>query len=108
MAVVNIPPDRRIYDLGLINGSVHVYNTGNPPGGATVYSITILNVGAWTDVPIQIGHTHTYPAGGNRVYVQNMGPSKLQVLYVTNEMTVAEAGGHEVKAFPAQAAGAPI
>ncbi|WP_437862952.1 hypothetical protein [Sorangium sp. So ce363] len=100
MAVVNIPPNQVIYKLGPIPGTMHVYNTGNPGGGATTYNITILNVGAWTDVVIQTGHTDTYQPNGNVVFVQNLGPSRLQVLYVESELTVEQAGGRSVKEFP--------
>ncbi|HEX5705831.1 MAG TPA: hypothetical protein VFX96_00935 [Pyrinomonadaceae bacterium] len=81
MAVVNIPPDNQIYNLGIINGTMHVYNTNNPPAAATQYNLTIIHVGNWMNVGILPGHTDSYPAGGNAVYIQNIGPSRLQVLH---------------------------
>lgn len=79
-AVQNIPPDGRIYNLGRIPGQLHVYNTGRPGGGNTNYHLTIVHVGYF---PRQLppGHTHSYNAAGNAVYIQNNGPSTLQVLY---------------------------
>ena len=102
MAVVNVPPDGLIYTLGRINGNVHVYNTNNPPAAHTIYSITIVSVNAWLDVSIDPGHTNTYPAGGNAVYIQNMGLSRLQVLYLDGDivLTPKQAGWKTVDQTP--------
>ena len=86
-AVIDIPPDNRIYSLGKIQGTFHVYNTGNPPGGNTAYELTIVNQNAYQGV-LQPGHTDTFNGGGNAVYIQNHGPSKLQVLTLQAERTV--------------------
>ncbi|MGK3967057.1 hypothetical protein WMF38_23150 [Sorangium sp. So ce118] len=101
MPVVNVAPNSVIYKLGPIPGTMHIYNTGNPGGGATTYNLTILNVGVWTDVVIQTGHTDTYQPNGNVVFIQNLGPSRLQVLYVESELTVEQAGGRAVSELPA-------
>ena len=85
MSVVNVPPDQQIYNLGIINGTMHVYNTNQPAGAATQYDLTIIHVGYWGNVGILPGHTDSYPAGGNAVYIQNQGPSRLQVLYLPEE-----------------------
>ena len=103
MAVVNIPPDNTIYGLGQINGTMHVYNTNNPPGGNTTYDLTIVNVNHWANVVIQPGHTDPYPAGGNAVYIQNHGPSRLQVLYDDGDgegSTPEEAGWETADEMP--------
>jgi hypothetical protein len=48
----------------------------------------------WANVGILPGHTDSYPAGGNAVYIQNHGASRLQVLYIEqqNELTPEDAG----------------
>lgn len=84
MAVVNIPPDGQIRALGQIPGTMHVYNTGNPAGGNSTYSVTILTVNVWLNVVIAQGGTDSYPANNNVTYIQNNGPNRLQVLYVAN------------------------
>jgi hypothetical protein len=81
-AVVNIPPNGAIHSLGVINSTMHIYNTGNPAGGNSTYNLTIVNVNNWMGVVIQQGHTDTYNPAGNAVYIQNNGPNGLQVLYV--------------------------
>lgn len=102
MAVVNVPPDGRIYSLGRIVSEMHVYNTNNPPADGTRYYLTIVNVGEYPNVLIQPGHTQTYHPHGNAVYIQNNGPSRLQVLYVDQgqERTPEEAGWTVVSEKP--------
>lgn len=88
MAVVNIPPNNNIYALGKIAGALYVYNMGKPRDGnqPTTYSVTITNVNAWPNVQIAIGHMHNYVANNNAAYIQNEGPSTLQVLYLDNTL----------------------
>ncbi|HYX51951.1 MAG TPA: hypothetical protein VE783_00765 [Candidatus Limnocylindrales bacterium] len=95
--VVNIPPDGRIYNLGLVPGNLHVYDTNMPPAAQTQYELTIVNVNYWNAV-IQPGHTDTYPANNNASYIRNIGPSRLQVLYFPLEMN-QEAGEGGMKAL---------
>ncbi len=106
MSVVNIPPDYRIYNLGKINGSLHVYNTGRPAGGLTIYDLTIIGVNHWHDVQIAAGHTHTYQPLGNTVYIQNNGPDILQCLYAPlgRGLLPAEAGVIAVSQIEQQSA----
>ncbi|GAA4375218.1 hypothetical protein [Nocardioides caricicola] len=97
MAVVNIPPDNRIYGLGQVPGTMYVYNMNNPPG-ATTYNLTIVHVNAWVGVVINPGHSDDYPAGGNPTFIQNQGPSVLQVLYIgADEGVDPEAAGATVE-----------
>ena len=96
MAVVNIPPDNQIYGLGQVNGTLHIYNTGNPAGGNTTYDLTIITVNHWANVVIAQGHTDSYGAGGNAVYIQNHGPNRLQVLYLEGEPETPEEAGWKV------------
>lgn len=100
MAVVNIPPDNRIYNLGRIQSQLHVYNTNNPAAPNTLYNLTIPNVSNWMNRNILPGHTDTYAPAGNAVYIQNQGPSRLQVLYVDTALTPEEAGLEVVGAMP--------
>jgi len=81
MPVINVPPDGQIYGLGQIGGQLHIYNTGNPPGGNTTYNLTILNVGAFMGQLLAPGFMQTFLPAGNITYIQNMGPSKLQALF---------------------------
>ncbi len=102
MPVVNIPPNNVIYALGVINGTMHVYNTNQPPAAITQYDLTIINVNHWGNVGILPGDTQSYPAGGNAVYIQNHGPSRLQALYVdpNGEQSPDEAGWSVEKRMP--------
>ena len=97
--VVNVQPDGRIYNLGRIQHTVHVYDTNIPAGGNTGYQITIVDV-THQNRTIQPGHTHSYSPGGNAVYIQNNGPSRLQVLYADGVMTPEDAGWKEVEELP--------
>ena len=83
-SVRRIPPDHRIYSLGTIPGVFHIYNTGNLAGGATNYHLTITGVNYFQPT-IAPGYTDTFNAGGNSVYIQNNGPSALQVLSIGNQ-----------------------
>ncbi len=100
MAVVNVPANAQIYSLGRITGALHIYNIGNPPG-TTHYNITIVTIGNWNHVPVAPGHSNTYHPAGNAVYLQNMGPSVLQVLYVDQAVAPEEAGLDVVGEMPA-------
>src|SRR5262249_24478470 len=79
--VFDIPPNNLIYGLGPINSRLHIYDTGHPGVGPTQYSVTILNVGVWINQVLTAGNMHAYIPGGNAVFVQNHGPSKLQALW---------------------------
>ncbi|QOJ01539.1 MAG: hypothetical protein HRU70_14030 [Phycisphaeraceae bacterium] len=94
MAVVNIPPNNQIYNLGIIHSQLHVYDTGNPPGGVTTYDLSIPNVNYWPNIQTQQGHTQTFSPQGNAVYIQNHGPSTLQCLFLPqgNPLDPEEAG----------------
>jgi hypothetical protein len=88
--VHNIPPDERIYSLGRLAGSIHIYNTGRPVGGDTTYDVTIVNVNHYLR-QLAPGHTDTYNAGtGNAMYIQNHGPSALQVLSMRQPQGTAQ------------------
>jgi hypothetical protein len=100
MAVVNVPPDNRIYRIGAVPGTMHVYNVGQPAPPNTTYDVTILNVNVWLNQSLPAGHTHSYPANGNMVFIQNHGPSRLQVLYVDRVQSTAEAGWSAVDQIP--------
>jgi hypothetical protein len=106
MAVVNIPPDGQIYQLGQIASALHVYNTNNPAGAHTLYNITIINVGNWLNVQILPGHTDTYHPAGNNVFLQNNGPSRLQALFLDQEkeLTPEAAGWTVVEQMPKSSA----
>ena len=107
MTVVNVPPDGRIYGLGQIDGSIHVYDTNQPAAPSTTYDLTIIGVNVWNGVQIAPGHTDTYPGDGTAVYVCNHGPSRLQVLYVPapgDELTPDDAGWTVVDRVPEAAA----
>ena len=82
MAVLNIPPNSGIRNLGRLPGTIHIYNTGNPGGAVTTYSMTIIDVGIWEGVRLTRGDQDSYQANGNATYLKNDGPSRLQVLYV--------------------------
>lgn len=103
MAVVNIPPDGNIYSIGPIDSLMHIYNTDHPHGVVTNYYLTILNVGYYPNVAILPGHTDTYQPAGNKVFIQNNGPSRLQMAFLAEnekEITPDEAGWTVVKDFP--------
>ncbi|PCI75019.1 MAG: hypothetical protein COB20_13895 [SAR86 cluster bacterium] len=97
--VVNISPDGRAYSLGKINSTMHVYNTNNPPGRVTNYDITITSM-FYRSVDVLPGHSDQYAPNDNAVYIQNNGPSKLQVLYVEELISPEDAGWKEVKKMP--------
>ncbi|RKG92473.1 hypothetical protein D7V97_40890 [Corallococcus sp. CA053C] len=84
-AVRTIPPDRRIYALGVITGTFHIYNTGRPAGGNTQYHLTITHSG-YSQRSLAPGGTDTFNGGGNTVFIQNDGPSALQVLSNGNQL----------------------
>ena len=80
MPVIDIDPDSRIISLGRIGGTFHVYNTGQPGGGDTTVAVTIVNVGAWTNIVLRPGHVWSGDARNNPVFIQDSGPSRVQVL----------------------------
>ena len=98
--VVDIPPDGRIYRIGRINGSLHIYDTNHPGAAQTQYVITISNVVGGQHVMIQPGHTDTYAPNNNMVFIQNNGPSKLQALYLEASLTPEFAGWTVEEAHP--------
>jgi hypothetical protein len=77
--VATIPPNNRIYALGQVTRAVHVYGQN----GNSTYSLTLIGVNAWVNVPINQGQTQSYQpnAAGSALYVQNSGPGTIQVLY---------------------------
>jgi len=100
MTVVNIPPDGRIYGLGKVPGTLHVYNRGP---NASTYNLTIVGVNNWQNVNIAAGHTNSYAANGNTTYIQNQnGGSILQCLWVApaDELTPQQAGLEKVENMP--------
>ncbi|NJK43517.1 MAG: hypothetical protein HC933_03935 [Pleurocapsa sp. SU_196_0] len=62
--VATIPPNNQIYSLGRVSNGVHVYGLN----GATTYSLTLIGVNAWVNVPINQGGTNGpyQPAAGGR------------------------------------------
>ena len=102
MAVINIPPNNQIYAIGRIQSTLHVYN----PGVLTHYSITIIDVNVWINQHIAQGHTDTYHPVGNAVYVQNAGPSMLQVLHADTQLAPEQAGALVVAKMPAASSAA--
>lgn len=103
MTVINIPPDGNIYHSPApVPGTVHVYNVGTPAGPTTTYHLTIPHVVNVMHAHIAPGHTQSYQANGNVVYIQNLGPSKLQLLYTagTGGQTPSEAGWTQADELP--------
>jgi hypothetical protein len=100
MAVVNIPPDGKIYSLGKVPGTMHVYNRG---ANASTYNLTIIHVNNWQNVNIAVGHTDSYPANGNATYIQNqIGGGTLQCLWVgaADGLTPEQAGLEKAEHMP--------
>lgn len=101
--VVDIDPDGRICSVGQVNGTLHVYNTGRHASApSSVYNLTIVGANAWMNVNIAAGATDSYAANGGAVYIQNIGPSALQLLYLKpgERGSPQDAGWTEVDAFP--------
>lgn len=100
MAVVNIPPDGRIYSLGRVPGTLHVYNRGP---NASMYNLTIVGVNNWQNINISVGHTNSYLANGNATYIQNLNASgTLQCLWfeLAEELTPEQADLETIKTMP--------